>query len=165
MASCTSTSTKQQQAAMQAQQYTIDSMKMVMAHQRAMDSMKQAAETQALALQRRQDSLDKAQALAATRTRTSRSTAARLSTAPRPVYYTSQASTYQGAAHTPAPAAPERRGWSAKAKGALIGAGVGAASGAIINTRNRAAGAAIGTVIGAGAGTGVGAVIDKRNGR
>lgn len=59
----------------------------------------------------------------------------------------------------------KKKGWSAKAKGAVIGAGVGAATGAIVNGRNRAAGAVIGTVIGAAAGTGTGAVIDKKKGR
>ena len=47
----------------------------------------------------------------------------------------------------------------------MIGAGTGAAAGAIINKRNRAAGAVIGGVLGAGAGTGIGAIIDKKNGR
>jgi hypothetical protein len=60
---------------------------------------------------------------------------------------------------------PQKKGWSAKAKGAVIGAGVGAATGAIINKRNRGVGAIIGGVLGAGAGTGVGAIIDKKNGR
>jgi hypothetical protein len=60
---------------------------------------------------------------------------------------------------------PQKKGWSAKAKGAVIGAGVGAAAGAIINKRNRGVGAIIGGVLGAGAGTGVGAIIDKKHGR
>lgn len=60
---------------------------------------------------------------------------------------------------------PQKKGWSAKAKGAVIGAGVGAAAGAIINKRNRGVGALIGGLLGGGAGTGVGAIIDKKNGR
>jgi len=64
----------------------------------------------------------------------------------------------------PAPA-PHKKGWSAKAKGAVIGAGIGGVTGAVVNGRNRAAGAVIGTLIGAAAGTGTGAIIDKKKGR
>ena len=72
-------------------------------------------------------------------------------------------------AATPAPAAtvaaqPEakkKKGWSAKAKGAVIGAGVGAVSGAMIDGR-KGEGAIVGGILGAGAGTGVGAIIDKK---
>jgi hypothetical protein len=74
-------------------------------------------------------------------------------------------STVQPTVYEEVPQAPEKKGWSAKAKGAVIGAGAGAAAGAIINKRNRAAGAVIGGVLGAGAGTGIGAIIDKKNGR
>jgi hypothetical protein len=52
-------------------------------------------------------------------------------------------------------------------QGALIGAGVGAVSGAIINKNNRGKGAIIGGVIGAGIGAGTGVIIDnkqKKNG-
>ncbi len=48
-------------------------------------------------------------------------------------------------------------------KGAVIGAGVGAVAGAIINHNNRGAGAVIGGVIGAGAGAATGAIIDKKS--
>lgn len=64
-----------------------------------------------------------------------------------------------------APVPAPKRGWSAKAKGAVIGAGAGAIGGAIINHKNRGAGAVIGGVGGAILGTGVGAVIDRKNGR
>ncbi len=77
--------------------------------------------------------------------------------------------------------------WSPQAKGAVIGAGTGAAAGAIIHKRNRAVGAVVGgvaggaagyaigkhgrrwspqakgTAIGAGAGAAAGAIIHKRN--
>jgi hypothetical protein len=56
----------------------------------------------------------------------------------------------------------QRRGWNAKAKGAVIGAGAGAVAGALIG-RKKGWGALIGGVLGAGAGTGVGAIIDNRN--
>jgi hypothetical protein len=60
---------------------------------------------------------------------------------------------------------PKKRGWSAKAKGAVIGGAGGAIAGAVINKRNRPMGALIGGVIGAGAGTGIGAILDRKNGR
>jgi hypothetical protein len=42
---------------------------------------------------------------------------------------------------------------------------VGAGTGAVINKKNRAAGAVIGGVLGAGAGYGIGRGMDKRDGR
>jgi hypothetical protein len=56
----------------------------------------------------------------------------------------------------------KKKGMSDPVKGALIGAGVGAVSGAIIDKDHRGAGAAIGGVLGAGAGAGAGAIIDKK---
>ncbi|HEU0227862.1 MAG TPA: glycine zipper 2TM domain-containing protein [Arachidicoccus soli] len=58
--------------------------------------------------------------------------------------------------------APRKKGWSNKAKGAVIGAGVGAVTGAIVDRKHRAAGAVIGGVGGAGAGYGVGAILDNK---
>jgi predicted small secreted protein len=59
----------------------------------------------------------------------------------------------------------KKKGWSSAAKGAVIGGVAGAAGGAVINKKNRAAGAVIGGVIGAAGGYGVGRTIDKKNGR
>jgi hypothetical protein len=56
----------------------------------------------------------------------------------------------------------EKKGMSTPLKGALIGAGVGAVSGAVIDKKHRGAGAAIGGILGAGAGAGAGALIDKK---
>jgi len=47
------------------------------------------------------------------------------------------------------------------AKGAIVGAGAGAITGAIINHNDRVKGAAIGTVLGAGIGAGTGLIVDK----
>ena len=47
----------------------------------------------------------------------------------------------------------------------MIGGVAGAAGGAVINKKNRAAGAVIGGVIGAAGGYGIGRTIDKKNGR
>jgi uncharacterized protein RhaS with RHS repeats len=51
------------------------------------------------------------------------------------------------------------KGWSSTAKGAVIGAGVGAATGAIIS-KKKGQGAIIGGLAGAGIGAGTGAIID-----
>lgn len=52
-----------------------------------------------------------------------------------------------------------KKGWSSTAKGAVIGAGVGAATGAIIS-KKKVQGAIIGGIAGAGVGAGTGAIID-----
>ncbi|AEW00863.1 hypothetical protein A4D02_12955 [Niastella koreensis] len=59
----------------------------------------------------------------------------------------------------------KKKGWSKAAKGTVIGAGVGAAAGAIIVKKNRGLGAAAGAVLGGGAGYGVGRSMDKKDGR
>ena len=56
----------------------------------------------------------------------------------------------------------KKKGMSTPVKGALIGAGVGAATGAVVAKNNRVKGAVIGAVVGAGAGAGTGVIIDKR---
>lgn len=55
----------------------------------------------------------------------------------------------------------QRRGMSNAAKGALIGAGVGAATGAIVSDK-KGTGAIIGGLAGAGVGAGTGAIIDGK---
>lgn len=59
----------------------------------------------------------------------------------------------------------KKEGWSKAAKGAVIGGVGGAAAGAIINKRNRAAGAVIGGVVGGAVGYGIGRSKDKKDGR
>lgn len=61
----------------------------------------------------------------------------------------------------PAAAAPQRKKWSGAAKGAVIGAGVGAVTGAIIS-KKKGEGAIIGGLAGAAVGAGTGAVIDDK---
>jgi outer membrane lipoprotein SlyB len=67
---------------------------------------------------------------------------------------------------TPAaqPAQPAKKGWSKAAKGAVIGAGSGAAVGAIVS-KKKGKGAIIGGVVGAGAGYIIGRSKDKKDGR
>lgn len=60
----------------------------------------------------------------------------------------------------PATAEQKRKGWSNAAKGAVIGAGVGAVTGAAISKR-KGEGAVIGGLAGAGVGAGTGAIIDE----
>ncbi len=61
--------------------------------------------------------------------------------------------------------AKAKRGWSKAAKGAVIGGASGAVIGAVVNKRNRAAGAVIGGVIGGGGGYVIGRKMDKKDGR
>ncbi|MES2410068.1 MAG: glycine zipper family protein, partial [Bacteroidota bacterium] len=64
-------------------------------------------------------------------------------------------------APAPVAAAPKRKKWSGAAKGAVIGAGVGAVTGAIIS-KKKGEGAIIGGLAGAAVGAGTGAVIDDK---
>lgn len=54
----------------------------------------------------------------------------------------------------------KRKGWSSTAKGAVIGAGVGAITGAAVS-KKKGEGAIIGGLAGAGVGAGTGAIIDN----
>lgn len=58
-------------------------------------------------------------------------------------------------------ATSKRKGWSGAAKGAVIGAGVGAITGAAIS-KKKGEGAIIGGLAGAGVGAGTGAIIDGK---
>ncbi|MRG45174.1 glycine zipper family protein [Chitinophaga sp. SYP-B3965] len=55
----------------------------------------------------------------------------------------------------------KKKKWSHTAKGAVVGAGAGAITGAIVN-KDRVKGAVIGTLIGAGAGAATGAIVDHK---
>ncbi|MBK0403523.1 hypothetical protein I5M27_11040 [Adhaeribacter sp. BT258] len=55
-----------------------------------------------------------------------------------------------------------KKKWSPVAKGAVIGVGTGAAAGAIINKKNRVAGAVVGGVVGGAVGAGVGKVVQNK---
>ncbi|MBC7607284.1 MAG: glycine zipper family protein [Burkholderiales bacterium] len=74
-----------------------------------------------------------------------------------------QVTTHQVVQTTSAePVAQKRKGWSGAAKGAVIGAGVGAITGAVIDKKKPAQGAIIGGLAGAGLGAGTGAIIDSK---
>lgn len=63
--------------------------------------------------------------------------------------------------NTTQPVVQKRKGMSNTAKGALIGAGVGAATGAVVS-KKKGAGAVIGGLAGAAVGAGTGAIIDDK---
>jgi hypothetical protein len=66
----------------------------------------------------------------------------------------------------PVPVQPARKkGWSKAAKGGVIGAGTGAAAGALLVKNNRALGAVIGGIVGGGVGYEIGHSQDKKDGR
>ncbi|MET7258176.1 glycine zipper family protein [Dyadobacter fermentans] len=131
LAACNTQSDKQE-ALLKSQQKTIDSMRVAMEKQAIIDSMN-ALQAQRQEAEKWED-LEKTEATNHTHT----------------------------AASAPAPAvaqAPAKKKWSHTAKGALVGAGTGAITGAIVN-KKRVEGALIGTVIGAGVGAGTGAIVD-----
>jgi len=63
------------------------------------------------------------------------------------------------------PAKSLKKGWSRKAKGAVIGGGGGAILGAVINKNNRLVGGALGGALGAGLGYVIGNELDRKHGR
>ncbi|MBV7529701.1 glycine zipper domain-containing protein [Chitinophaga sp. sic0106] len=78
-----------------------------------------------------------------------------------PAEYTAPA---DGTTAAAAPAETKKKkgfsSWSHTAKGAVVGAGAGAVTGAVVNKNDRVKGAALGTLIGAGVGAGTGAIVD-----
>lgn len=167
MAAC-NTPIQDKDAAILAQKRTIDSMNIELAKKKVVDSMNEVSKayvfpgiTTPTAMVQR---VKQTPVTVVKRTVVSRNNY--VSRAHR-----SYRSSYSGYRYAPAPVVYQqpvqyrRRGWSAKAKGAVIGAGTGAVLGAVVNGRNRLAGGVIGSLIGAGAGTGIGAIIDHRHGR
>lgn len=122
-------------------------------HQRSIDSMNLVMEQQQLEIAR-QKSMDSMAAVVAAKEAAARNNR---------TYRSSGSTQYvqsNSARSEPAPATEQKRkGWSGAAKGAVIGAGVGAVSGAMIDEK-KGRGAIIGGVAGAGIGAGTGAIID-----
>jgi hypothetical protein len=69
---------------------------------------------------------------------------------------------YSEPATLPTASAPAKKGWSNKAKGAVVGGVVGAVTGAAVSKDKKGKGAIIGGVVGAAGGYGVGAILDKK---
>jgi hypothetical protein len=165
-ASCNTAAVRQQEEMLKAQAATIETMKVEMAKQRVIDSMNQVMAANTAPVQKETPVV----------VRTVRKKTAPKYSEPIAV---SNTDTYTGYSNTntaqPAPVqtppivqqepAQEKKGWSAKAKGGVIGAGAGAVAGALIHKRSPALGAAVGGVLGGGAGIGIGAIIDKKQGR
>lgn len=150
--SCNSSAEKQQQAA---QQRELDSVKMELARQHVIDSMNEVARVEA----------EEAKAAAKAEAKTTRSSTTHTvvyNNNGEPIRQTVNESQTTSAGEQ---AAPKKKGWSAKATGAVIGAGAGAITGAAVSKNKKGQGAIIGGVIGAGTGLGVGAIIDKKKGR
>lgn len=174
--SCNTTAVKEKEAALKAQQYTIDSMKLEVAKKQVVDSMNEVAKTQMVipqvipstpVVQEVRHVYVAPKKRKATHTRTVYQAPANdyVATQPQAATVYQQPTTQYAPVTEQVPVEQRKKGWSAKAKGAAIGAGVGALGGAIINGRNRGVGALIGAGVGALGGLGTGAVIDKRNGR
>ncbi len=165
MTACNRSAVQEKEAALQAQQHTIDSMNAELAKKHVIDSMNEVTKTQYV-LNPPVNTTTQVVPVApvsSTRRTVRHSSASHTRSAASSGNTVSQS---QPVVYQEAPAEPaKKKGWSAKAKGAVIGAGTGAAAGAIINGRNRGAGAIIGGVLGAAAGTGAGAIIDKKKGR
>lgn len=130
------------------------------ANQRRIDSLEQS-----LAAQRVIDSMNQVQAYIADSIVAARA----VLEAPAGGTGTGRSGTYRSSSTTtnnyntynqPAAQQPKKKGWSNTAKGAVIGAGAGALTGALVSDQ-KGKGAIIGGVIGAGAGAGTGAIIDK----
>lgn len=133
---------EQELAILKAKQATIDSMNLVVAEKEAI------AEENAVSY------------VAAAK----KTSAARRTSSPRRA--TSQYASYSEPAVLPtAPVEEKKKGWSNKAKGAVIGGVVGAGAGAVISKEKKVQGAIIGGILGAAGGYGVGAIFDKKNGR
>lgn len=167
---CHNVNTDKQAATVAAHEATIDSMKIELAKQRVVDSMQNLQTVAAAnAAQAAKEEVKKEPAKAVVAKKTRRKAASRNYTteaSENAYHYNSGYSNTPATVYEPAPApAPAKKGWSAKAKGAVIGAGAGAVGGAIINKRNRGVGAIIGGLGGAAVGTGVGAIIDHKKGR
>ena len=158
MMSCNDNAAKQAQ--MEAEQKTVDSMRTEMVKKQTIDSMN-AISAQQVPVNNEQETVSSVQhsghrSAPVHNSYTTNTT--NYSSAPAPVP--------EAVAVAPAPVIlpaepPKKKGWSAKAKGTLIGTGVGALSGALID-KNKGAGALIGGAIGAATGLGAGAIIDKK---
>jgi hypothetical protein len=134
---------EQELAILKAKQATIDSMNIVVAEKEAIADQKAISYVAAV--------------------KKSSSAARRTSSARKMSSYASYSEPAVLPTATPAPA--QKKGWSNKAKGAVIGGVIGAGAGAVISKDKKVQGAIIGGVLGAAGGYGVGAILDKKNGR
>lgn len=124
----------------------------------------------------KQHTIDSMNAVAAQQQAVNNEPSAKVATAPHHTgsvvhnHYTTNTTnnTYASTANEPVSTTTteQKKGWSAKAKGAVIGAGAGAIGGALIDSKHKGdavKGGVIGGVLGAAAGLGAGAIIDHKN--
>jgi hypothetical protein len=121
--------------------------------QRSLDSMKVVMEQQQIEIARQKTIDSMTQVLAA------KEAAARSNRSYRSSGTTQYVQSNSARNEPVTPEEKKRKGWSGAAKGAVIGAGVGAVSGALIDNK-KGRGAIIGGVAGAGIGAGTGAIVD-----
>jgi hypothetical protein len=112
------------------------------AKQMTIDSIAKAEEANVKAEEARKRTIDSMNAVAASRTKVER------------VYVTPSGT-------TTTTTTTKKKGWNSTLKGAVIGAGAGAITGAMVD-KKKGRGAVIGGLLGAGAGAGVGAIIDGK---
>lgn len=146
MAACKSNDGTDQVAA---QQRTIDSLKNEAYKKQIADSVAQAVQ-----LQQQQVSYESTPPASTAKTSTTRHYRSHSSSGSSGGNGTASTQTTTTTTQT-----QQKKGWSAKAKGAVIGAGAGAITGAMVDKR-KGEGAIIGGILGAGAGLGTGAIID-----
>lgn len=169
LAACNTTGQKEKEMALKAQQQTIDSMKMELVKERVIDSMNEMAALTADVRHFNETPVVVNRVVRSKPKRAARSNNVSSNNDNTPVYTNNTVNQpevqAQPTVYNETPAPTQKKGWSAKAKGAVIGGGAGAIAGAVIHKRQRAVGAVVGGILGAGAGVGIGAVIDKKNGR
>jgi hypothetical protein len=118
--------------------------------QQTMDSIKIALQQQKIEMAK-QKTIDSMNAIANQRSAEAAAVAAS----------TTAAASANNSTSSAAPVAAKRKGWSNTAKGAVIGAGVGAVTGAVVSKKD-GEGAIIGGLAGAAVGAGTGAIIDGK---
>jgi outer membrane lipoprotein SlyB len=123
------------------------------------DSMRIADEKAKLDSFQNAEAAEKAAALAVANERSNTRSTSTRSTSNRAGYISDN-----GKVVYTTPEEAKKRGWSAAAKGAVIGGVAGAATGILVDKKD-ARGAAIGGVVGAGAGYVIGRSKDKKTGR
>lgn len=136
---CNTKTTNNDTEIAKAKQAAVDSMKqvnLISQQQRQIDSLETVAEAKP----------NKANTLVAASSANAYTSSSRTTTPSTPVSYASN---------------KKKKKMGNVAKGAIIGAGVGAITGAVVS-KKKGQGAIVGGVLGAGAGAGVGAVINKK---
>lgn len=173
VASCSTGINREQEAKLAEQQKTIDDLKMEMVKQRVIDSMAQVA---AMAATPVAEPVETVTVVRPKKKKTVRYANYEPVSENTTGTYTGYSNNNSNTAVSETPVATppivyqepqqqQKKGWSAKAKGAAIGAAAGAIGGAVVHKKQRGVGAVVGGILGAGAGLGIGAVIDKKQGR